>query len=269
MPCIKNPSRTTRIPFAASFLMVTLLGVRSMNADQDATPTRQESRKLVATKTFELEYLLYLPKDYDSQEAWPLMLFLHGAGERGDDLSRVAIHGPPKLVEQGRDFPFVIVSPQCKASETWESIELSKLLDQVIAEHKIDEQRIYVTGLSMGGYGTWDLACYEPHRFAAIAPICGGGKTWLVGKLQDLPVWAFHGAKDNVVPLEKSQELIDKLESMGHAPKLTVYPDLQHDSWTVTYENPELYEWFLSHTRRELALNDANAMRTKRTATWR
>ncbi len=122
------------------------------------------------------EYLLYLPEGYAEQEAsWPLLLFLHGAGERGDSLDLVNVHGPPKLIEQGQGFPFIVVSPQCPVEQRWSVKTLDKLLNDIAAQYRVDEDRIYVTGLSMGGFGTWNLAARFPHRFAAIAPICGGG----------------------------------------------------------------------------------------------
>lgn len=206
-------------------------------------------------KTVKMNYLLYLPEDYNvSQKKWPLILFLHGAGERGDDLSKVETHGPPTLIAQGkRSFPFVIVSPQCPEDEWWTTsssiIALNALLDDIIMNYRIDEDRIYLTGLSMGGFGTWRLACEYPHRFAAIAPICGGGDPLTVRVLKHIPVWAFHGAKDDIVPIKASEEMVEALKQAGGNVRFTVYPESGHDSWTETYENPELYEWFLSHTR--------------------
>lgn len=213
------------------------------------------SFKKEVVKTVQAKYLLYLPADYEtSQEKWPLLLFLHGAGERGDDLSKVEVHGPPKLAASGEmAFPFVIVSPQCPEGEWWSNgaqIEtLSVLLDHIVDTCRIDEDRIYVTGLSMGGFGTWRLACEYPERFAAIAPICGGGEPFAARVLRHLPVWVFHGAKDEVVPLKASEEMVEILRKVGGNVEFTVYPDAGHDSWTETYNNPALYEWFLKHTR--------------------
>jgi predicted peptidase len=119
----------------------------------------------------------------------------------------------------------------------------------VIAQYAVDEERVYVTGLSMGGFGTWSLAQAHPERFAAIAPICGGGNPELAGNLRHVPVWAFHGAKDNVVPLSASQEMVDALKAIGADVKFTIYPEAYHDAWTETYENPQLYEWLLQHKR--------------------
>jgi predicted peptidase len=144
-------------------------------------------------------YLLYLPKDYEKQASWPLVMFLHGAGERGDDLELVKVHGPPKLIKQGKEFPFIVISPQCPKDKWWEPVELTALLDDVIKKHKVDQDRIYITGLSMGGFGTWRLAAFIPKRIAAIAPICGGGDAISVRAIKHIPTWAFHGAKDEVV----------------------------------------------------------------------
>jgi predicted peptidase len=215
-----------------------------------ADDSSQTSQRLDTTVKVEMDYLLSLPKGYDKQDSWPLVLFLHGAGERGDDLELVKKHGPPKLIGEGKDFPFIVVSPQCPKDVWWEPIELSALLDQVIKTHKVDQDRIYVTGLSMGGFGTWRLAAFTPDRFAAIAPICGGGEKYWARRFPQLPTWAFHGAKDKGVPLERSQEMVDAMKEKGGAPKLTVYPEAEHDSWTETYNNPAFYEWLLAQKRK-------------------
>jgi predicted peptidase len=205
------------------------------------------------------QYLSCVPKDYNGKggKRWPLMLFLHGAGERGTNLQRVAIHGPPRLVKEGKEFPFIIIAPQCPEGERWQDDALLKLLDHIARDYAVDTNRVYLTGLSMGGYGTWRLGITHPERFAAIVPICGGGETidvLLAGReraaaLKSLPVWAFHGAKDPVVPLEESERMVNALKKLGGKEvKLTVYPEAQHDAWTETYNNPEVYEWMLSHS---------------------
>lgn len=211
-------------------------------------------------KTFEmkvnqkLNYLLHLPKGYADDEAkkWPLLVFLHGAGERGEDLEKVKVHGPPKLADAGWDQPFIVVSPQCPKDEwwTWKTETLAGLIDSVIETHRVDEDRVYLTGLSMGGYGSWALASRFPEKFAAVAPICGGGAPFMVRRMIDLPIWVFHGAKDGVVPLNESERLVETLKKRGAKNvKFTVYPEAGHDSWTESYDNPELYNWFLSHKR--------------------
>jgi len=199
-------------------------------------------------KEVALNYLLYLPKDYDVKDKLPLMLFLHGAGERGNNLEQVKVHGPAKLIAQGKDFPFIVVSPQCPENIRWKHEWLVALIDEIVAKYKVDENRIYVTGLSMGGYGTWRLATEISNRLAAIIPICGWGDPPAAYLIGDLPIWTFHGAKDNVVPIKSTEEMVEKVKSNKGNIKFTVYPEAMHDSWTETYNNPEIYEWLLSHT---------------------
>ena len=210
------------------------------------------------SKRLHLDYLLHLPPGYgdDPTKKWPLILFLHGAGERGDDLALLKVTGLPEMLDRKADLPFIVVSPQCPIYQSWfdHMDALDALLTQIMVDYAVDTNRVYLTGLSMGGYGSWVMAVLWPERFAAVVPICGGG-FWGYGfpervcVLKDVPVWVFHGAKDDTVPLEESQVLVDMLESCGDNVKFTVYPEANHDSWTATYNNPDLYTWFLSHTR--------------------
>lgn len=212
------------------------------------------------SKTVEANYLLYFPEGYNESDdkKWPLMIFLHGAGERGTNLSRVAVHGPPKLVKTQKDFPFILVSPQCPANDRWHDEAILGLIDEVVAKHRVDTNRVYLTGLSMGGYGTWSLATKYPERFAAVVPICGGGEIIDVllssrqkaAALKSLGVWAFHGGKDPVVPLTESERMVDTLKKTGcKDAKLTVFPEAGHDSWTEAYNTAGLWDWFLQHSR--------------------
>jgi predicted esterase len=197
------------------------------------------------------EYRVDWPRDYDRENGppLPLLLFLHGSGERGDDLERVRVHGPVKVEQAGRHLPFLIVSPQCPAGEWWSAAQLKDLLDEVEAKYRVDADRVFVTGLSMGGYGTWELAAECPERFAAIAPICGAGGVADAPRLKDLPAWVFHGQQDRSVPFQRSAEMVKALRKAGGRVRFTKYPDRGHDSWTPTYENPELYEWLLKQKR--------------------
>lgn len=226
-------------------MMLCVLGfaVSSVRADD------QTAQQLDVQVPAKLGYLLYLPKDYEQKESWPLLVFLHGSGERGDDLELVKKHGPPKLIAAGKEFPFIVVSPQCPKDRWWREYELVALLDDLAAKHKVDQDRVYFTGLSMGGFGTWNFAAYAPERIAAIAPICGGGDRQRAKYFSHIPTWAFHGAKDTGVLPIRSEEMIDALKKEGAEPKLTIYPEAGHDAWTETYENPELYDWLLSHKR--------------------
>lgn len=209
----------------------------------------QKAHRLSAQIPVTLDYLLYLPPGYESRDSWPLLLFLHGAGERGDDLELVKTHGPPKLIAEGQPFPFVVVSPQCPKDVWWQPHELTALLDEVERLYKIDPERIYVTGLSMGGFGTWALAAHTPDRFAAIAPICGGGEVFWTRRMKELPVWVFHGGQDTGVPLERSESMVNALRQNGGNVRFTVYPQTGHFSWISTYSNPELYGWMLQQRR--------------------
>jgi predicted peptidase len=213
-----------------------------------------------------LGYHLYLPADYGKAEAkdkkWPVILFLHGAGERGDgkgDLDSVKEHGPPMLVEKKPDSPttqFIVISPQCPKEQRWDVEALKGLLDEVVAGHKADRDRIYLTGLSMGGMGSWSMAAKYPDTFAAVAPICGGGNPASADRIKHLPFWVFHGDKDKAVPIQKSQEMVDALKQAGAKQvEFTVYSGVGHDSWVKAYNDPKLYEWFLSHKRGGAAAN--------------
>ena len=235
-----------------SVICLGLMGCAAINAKPAKVGTQSaEMLKRKVTKSMECKYLLYLPADYekDAKKRWPLIMFLHGAGERGDNLNLVKKHGPPKMIAEGKSFDFIVVSPQCPNDLWWpeQTDILINLLDEIENKYRVDTDRVYLTGLSMGGFGTWMLAEKFPQHFAAIAPICGGSERYAASRLKKVPVWAFHGAKDKTVPVERSQEMVDAVKKAGGDAKLTIYPEAEHDSWTQTYNNPELYEWFLSH----------------------
>lgn len=248
--------RSASVVFAAIAVLGWLLalGLGPLNNRAYAeTSDRQEAGSFTTgiRRTVTLNYLLYLPKDYskDKSKRWPLILFLHGAGERGSDLNKVKSLGPPKLVAEGKEMPFIIVSPQVPERSTWDPEALDALLGEIIGQYAVDEDRVYLTGVSMGGAGTWRLASAHPERFAAIAPICGWGDLGMARRIGSIPTWVFHGARDDVVPLQASQEMVDALKQVGNEAKLTIYPDAGHDSWTETYNNPALFDWFLNHKR--------------------
>jgi predicted peptidase len=203
------------------------------------------------TTTMRCKYLLHLPPGCaGSRKKWPLILFLHGAGERGNDLELVRKHGIAKIVGERPDFPFITVSPQCPKDGWWKSDILIALLDEIEKKHRVDKKRIYLTGISMGGFGTWQLAIDQPKRFAAIVPVCGRGNPLLAHRIAHLPAWVFHGAKDKVVPLSNSADMVRALRRHGAKPRFTIYPDAAHDSWTRTYENPRLFAWLLKHAKK-------------------
>ncbi len=211
--------------------------------------TGREFHKQVAVK---LNYLLYLPEDYgkDPNKKWPLILFLHGSGERGTDVNKVKIFGFPNYLQGKKNFPFIAIAPQCPPNTTWESYQVMALLDEIQSTYAVDVDRTYLTGLSMGGFAVWDIMSRYPGRFAAYAPVCGAGNSFFVKHYKDVPVWVFHGDADNIVPVQCSDDMVEALKA-AHAPevKYTRYVGVGHDSWTAAYNNPELYEWFLAHKR--------------------
>jgi predicted peptidase len=243
-------SRLTSKPWHTRLLLLCVLAILpSIAASAEPTAARQVATKFSGRVDAQIDYLLYLPADYEKQESWPLLIFLHGSGERGDDLKLVKTHGPPKMIEAGHKFPFIVVSPQCPKYQRWQPIVLDGMLDNLIKQLRVDKSRIYLTGLSMGGQGTWAWAANSPQRFAAIAPVCGRADRSWGEVLTNMPTWVFHGAKDTAVPLTESEKVVNALKKNGGSPKFTIYPEAGHDSWTVTYENPELYKWLLKHKR--------------------
>ena len=219
--------------------------VRDLTAGMNRfEPPLQTSEKLEdSPKRLDELYQVYFPKEYEEQaKTWPLLLFLHGSGQSSQ----------PKLIEQGRKFSFIVVAPR-SPFPYWAVDFLDSVLKDVVERYQVDEDRIYVTGLSMGGSGTWDLAIAYPERFAAIVPICGeGGELEQIELIKELPIWVFHNARDDVLLMERSQEMVDALKKVGSNVKFTIYPKTGHDAWTETYKNPELYEWFLQHRRGEI-----------------
>ena len=218
---------------------------------------QQRKMKHLNEDGIDLEYLFFLPKDYyiAKKTAWPLILFLHGMGERGDDLELVKIHGIPKIVKTKEDFPFIALSPQCPTEYVWRDKKMLKavesLIMKIIKNYRVDKTRVYVTGLSMGGRGTWAIATHRPDLFAAAVPICGGGDPRTAGLLRDLPFWVFHGAFDEVHYPEESEKMIHALKKAGGKVRYTLYPEAYHDSWTETYDNLALYDWMLSNRKAE------------------
>ena len=200
-----------------------------------------------------LNYLLFMPRDSSAVEngKFPLIISLHGIGERGEDLWRVKGDGLPKILDGKDTFPFIVVSPQCPSTTEWyydrTDIKLNKLLDSVIARYSIDTTRIYLTGFSMGAIGTLDFSIRYPNRFTALIPIAFRIEDgWDLCAIKDIPLWGFHGQNDPIIPLYKAQSVISTLINCGGSPIFTIYPDLFHDAWTRTYNNPDIYDWLLT-----------------------
>jgi predicted peptidase len=201
----------------------------------------------------EHRYAVYVPREYDPAINWPAILFLHGYGESGSDgLLPLAVGLGEAIMRQRTAWPFVVVFPQKPEHKAlWPNFPtlLDEVLRQTEDELSIDEDRRYLTGLSQGGHGTFTLARSLRWSFAAIAPICGFPDPSVVKDLRGMPVWAFHGERDPVVPPEKAVAVIEALQKAGSEARMTLYPDLDHNSWDRAYQDEKLAEWFLEHRR--------------------
>ena len=205
-------------------------------------------------KYFNFGYICNLPKDYDPDQKYPLVIFLHGAGERGEDLEKVAVHGYLKHIkEQDKDYPFILIAPQCPLEKYWGCYTESMLafIDYLYGAYPVDVDRVYLTGLSMGGTGTWMLAMADPKRFAAIAPICGSGIYWNGGCLSKLPIMVYHGDCDTAVPIMDSINMITSVNKNGGNAQIKVCPGIGHNVWNIAYSDDTLIDWLLSHTRQK------------------
>ena len=258
-----------RIQFPVAIgLAVLLVPMFAKAADEQSGQQAKTFEKQISVK---LDYLLFLPEGYsnDSDKKWPLMLFLHGAGERGSDVNKVKVHGPPKIVQNKKDFPFILVSPQCPANSWWKPYELTALLDQIQKDYKVDPDRVYLTGLSMGGYGTYHLALAHPTRFAAAVVVCGGllphetttavqqspltagaadPYAFTAHALRKLPIWIFHGDADPVIPVAESRRMAEELRREGADVHYTEFPGVGHNSWDRAYGDETLWKWLFTHS---------------------
>ncbi|MFK7734612.1 MAG: prolyl oligopeptidase family serine peptidase [Pirellulaceae bacterium] len=270
--------RSTRVCIVHSIFLVLSAGVTlNSSAQEKATSDEATESKNSALSMFEpreysdsegavLKYRLLKPADFDPNERYPLVIFLHGAGERGDDNGVQLKHGMPEFCKPAtrEKFPCYVLAPQCPKGQRWADVDWSQdhvalpekvspsmrlvldLVDRMLEDAAIDKNRIYLTGLSMGGYGTWDALYRRPDFFAAALPICGGGDPASAERIKDNPIWCFHGGSDKIVDVEFSRVMLEALKKVGGSPKYTEYEGVGHDSWTATYANPEIYEWLFS-----------------------
>jgi predicted peptidase len=217
----------------------------------------------------QLPYRLMKPDGYDAGKKYPLVVFLHGAGERGTDNAKQMTHGVPQFAskENRAEYPCFLIAPQCPANVKWVDVDWSaashtipkemteparltiELIEAIAKEFSIDKKRIYITGLSMGGFGTWDLVARYPDLFAAAVPVCGGADEATAEKIKNLPIWAFHGGKDGVVKTVRSRNIIAALEKAGGKPKYVEYPNIGHDAWNPAYKDAEMFKWLFAQTK--------------------
>jgi len=200
-------------------------------------------------ETIDLQYWLSLPSDYEtSDKKYPLILFLHGAGERGTNPIFVKVHGLPKMIDLGIDVPAIVVSPQCPSAYVWDNITstLKALIDEIMASYRVDESKVCCTGLSMGGFGTWMMGCTYPKLFSKLAPVCGGGMAWRAPSLKEIAIRAYHGGVDGVVSPDRSREMVEAVLRAGGNAELTIFEGVNHDSWVNAYEKSDMVQWLVS-----------------------
>lgn len=227
-------------------LFAAALSVFSASCAATSEPSRETANE-------PYRFLQYVPKNHatDSTQHFPVLIFLHGSGEIGTELEVVKNHGPPMLIAQGHDFPFIVISPQLDERGGWRISRLERTLLAATNSLRIDPSRIYLTGLSLGGYGTWSWAAARPKLFAAIAPVAGSGSVATACAIKHIPIWAFHGARDDVVSARGSSDMIGALERCGGHPRFTLYPNEGHWSWVPAYNDAALYDWFLAQSNAE------------------
>ena len=228
-------------------------------------------------------YYAYQPSGYDDDQdsMYPILIFLHGAGEKGNSLKhpeyleRILVNGPPKMIENGNwapKYPMLVISPQCH-DESWRADKMKKFVEYIIEKYKINERRIYITGLSMGGFGCFNYVGTfgDESHVTAVVPICGGGNTDQAENFKNIPVWAFHGESDATVAPSQSKSMIEAINNINPSEKakITLYPNLGHNSWTCTYEGTgigkenkdcdsfttDIFTWMLKHEKKEPEVN--------------
>lgn len=255
--------------------LLALLFVSLVTPSVLAQKPRAGVSALLDKKTFSeaggqnLHYRLLKPENPDPSRRYPLVVFLHGAGERGDDNEKQLVHGVPEFAsaENRAKYPCFLIAPQCPTGDMWANVDWASLshrqakeptvpgrlvlalIETAVKEHAVDAKRIYLTGLSMGGYGSWELAIRRPDLFAAVVPVCGGADETQAERIAKLPIWAFHGARDGVVKPERSRRMIDALRQAGGVPGYTEYPHVGHDSWNPAYRDGEMMRWLFAQKK--------------------
>jgi predicted peptidase len=219
----------------------------ALSRENDQHEARIQSFEKVISKTVKLNYLLYLPSKYQEEEKWPLLIFLHGNGAQ-DDINMIRTYGPPKLIEEGRDFSYICLAPQLPGDVHWDPDALYALVLDIIDDYSIDENKIYLTGLSRGGFGTWEFAVSYPDLFAAIAPVCARGISG-IERVKDIPIWIFHGEQDPGVPVQDSKLLYEELIAVNADVRITIYPDLGHDIWDRVYNDNLFWDWLFKQKK--------------------
>jgi predicted peptidase len=246
--------------------------VEKGRADQTSPPSSQEAqtnafneRLFVNARHERMPYLLFVPKDYDRLKKYPLVLWLHGGGSRGDDLKQLNVYGDQSglgyfaRADNQSKYPSFIVAPQCPLNKLWgdpDSVQptaemrlVLEILEKVQADYSVDSRRLYATGISLGGFGTWDVIARRPEMFAAAVPICGGGNPAKAPLMAKTPIWAFHGEQDELVNVSQSRRMIAAIRNAGGEPRYTEYKGVGHNSWERAFAEPKLLPWLFAQRR--------------------
>ncbi|AKA35892.1 alpha/beta hydrolase-fold protein [Flagellimonas lutaonensis] len=255
-----------------AFCLIIALLTTALAMSQEPSPYK---KKVFESERGTMPYRLLLPEDYDATKKYPLVLFLHGSGERGNDNEAQLVHGSGLFLKEDvrKKYPAIVVFPQCAANDSWAKVDvkgewgnrefvffddaeptramelLEELIDYLKDQYPIDSKRMYVGGLSMGGMGTFELVRRNPRTFVAAFPICGGANPEIAKKLRKTAWWVFHGKADNVVPPKYSTQMVRALEDVGAEVRYSLYPDVGHDSWTNTFAEPDLLSWLFSRSK--------------------
>jgi predicted peptidase len=250
-------------------LSLAVFAMPQITAAAEAWQKSYEAGQYENAKGQSLAYRLLKPEKIEPGKMYPLVLFLHGAGERGADNAAQLKHGARKFAKPANrhKYPCFVVVPQCPADQKWVAVDFQKpshtmpktasvpltlaleLVEKLVAELPVDKSRLYITGISMGGFGTWDAVQRRPELFAAAVPICGGGDTAEAAKLTKLPIWAFQGDRDDVVPPCRTPDMVAAIRNAGGTPKMTMYPGVGHDSWTTTYADLAVLAWLFAQKK--------------------
>lgn len=250
--------------FCVTSSLIFLFGLLGVRADDALF----EVREFKSADGRVLPYRLLRPKDYDPSQKYPLLVYLHGAGERGNDNAFQLKHGKDMMLAAARKYQSFVLAPQCPKEARWVEVHwataahnmpehpsepvrlLLALIPELEKEFSIDSGRRYAIGLSMGGYGVWDLLCRYPDMFAAGVPVCGGGDENKAVRMKDIAVWAFHGSNDKVVNPHRSRNMIEALKKIGGQPRYTEYPGVGHNAWVAAFQDTQMLAWLFAQKRK-------------------
>lgn len=262
-------------PLSIAFLLSTMAIAQSKApdpADEFAAKVFRPARPADGSDLDDLSYRLLEPKNIEPGKKYPLVLFMHGKGERGDENAKQLKHAAADFIRNRDRYPAYVVFPQCPETHQWVNTDWGladgtdtfpeepsapmslalQLVDSIASKDSVDTSRMYVCGLSMGGYGTWYAASAKPQRFAAAIPVCGGGDPTWADRYTGVAIWSHHGDADTVVPVVRSRQMTSAIAMSGHAPehRQTEYPGVGHDCWTRTFANDEIFDWIFSKSKR-------------------